>query len=367
MKSLSANCAEKLDFTAVSPKQIRQRSSSLVFETAATLALAMDILGEVMKFRRSVGSDHACKGAVCQTCYAPHLQKVISAIVQKKPVTFILPAFPGKSPNHAKVLGALPDMAERKALEFLDHLASRIKELYAPGAHLILCSDGRVFSDVIGMREEDVTDYQDALDQMIADLGRANISTFNLDELAEGQEFDDVRAELMSKYGQSLEMLRDKVRMGGAGSSNAEHLEAHRMYCGITRFLFEDALHPNQTKSRTAIQKDARSRAYEVIRRSNAWSELLAERFPEAVRLSIHPQACGAAKIGVQLLGIESWMTPWHGVAVETNDGFVLMKRWEAEKLAAELVYDTSGRASHYRLTSSQDLGVEENVHELFS
>ena len=338
---------------------IRERPSSIAYETTTTLALAADILGEVMKFRRTVGSHDSCAGPTCQACYAPHIQKIVSSIVRREPITFILPAFPGKSPNLAKVLGTLPDMAERRALEFLNQLGERIKRLYEPGAHLILCSDGRVFSDVIGMREEDVTDYQDELDRMIADVGTAHISTFNLDELSAGREFIQVRADLMGQYGQPLESLKDKVRRGGNGSESAEDIEAHRMYCGITRFLFEDAMHPGQTASRTSIQKDCRIRSYEVIRRSNAWSELLAERFSGAVRLSIHPQVCGSAKIGIRLLGAERWMTPWHGVAVETHEGFVLMKRWEAEKLAAQLVLDTTGRASHYRLMGNQSVAAE--------
>ena len=87
-------------------------------------------------------------------------------------------------------------------------------------------------------------------------------------------------------------------------------------------FFFEDSLSPGQTKSRTALQKKSKARAYEVIRRSNAWSNFLEELFPEAIRLSIHPQNCGARKLGIQLLGTESWLTPWHCVAVETKDGF---------------------------------------------
>jgi pyoverdine/dityrosine biosynthesis protein Dit1 len=131
------------------------------------------------------------------------------------------------------------------------------------------------------------------------------------------------------------------------------------MYCGITRFLFEDSIQPGQTKSRTVIQKESRAKAYEVIRRSNAWSELIAERFPKAVRLSIHPQTCGARKLGIRLIGNESWMTPWHGVAVDTKEGFVLLKRSQAEELGAQLVYCSNGQPSHYKLMTDQSLPTE--------
>jgi pyoverdine/dityrosine biosynthesis protein Dit1 len=107
------------------------------------------------------------------------------------------------------------------------------------------------------------------------------------------------------------------------------------------------------TISRTALQKDCRRRAYEVVQRSKAWGALLATCFPDAVRLSIHPQACGSEKIGIHLMmTADSWLTPWHGVAVEAEGRFVLLKRREAESLGAKLVFQ-NGRPSHYVLESS--------------
>jgi L-tyrosine isonitrile synthase len=319
------------------------------FDIGSAAELASEILSEVMRFRRSVDPAESCSSQ-CRSCFAPHLQKVMFAIMLGKPVTFVLPAFPGKSPNPAKVLGPLPDMAERRAFMFLGYLCERIKKLYAPGAKIILCSDGRVFSDVVGMRENDVTAYQDEVDDMLEELDLPNISTFNLDDLCGGRDFVDVRRILMEQYGRPLQALREKILRCGTPDESPEDKEALRMYCGITRFLVEDATFPGQTRSRTAIQKDAKARAYEVILRSNAWSELIAERFPEAVRLSIHPQGCGSAKLSIRLLANESWMTPWHGVAVDTGKGFILMKRWEAEDLGGELILDAKGRASHYQL-----------------
>jgi L-tyrosine isonitrile synthase len=326
------------------------------FETSPSLGMATELatklLADVMQHRRMAGPT-AC-GPSCTECSAPHLAKVISAIEQGKPITFVLPAFPGKSPNPAKVLGTLPDMAERRALEFLGQLCERVRQVYAPGARVILCSDGRVFSDAVGMREEDVTAYQREISRMIQELSLDCISTFNLDDVYVGQSFAEMRSQLMEQYGAPLEALQAKVREGKV-PGNRESEEANRMYCGITRFLVEDAMHPGQTQSRTSIQKECRVRAYEVIQKSNAWSELIAERFPDAVRLSIHPQACGAKKLGIRLMEADSWMTPWHGVAVEVSGKFVLLKRSQAEALGARMV-QTAGRPSHYELAEMREL-----------
>src|SRR4051812_8725142 len=75
-------------------------------------AIAKDILNDVMRFRRSSGHKAPCAASPCPRCSAPHVSKVISSVALGLPVTLVLPAFPGKSPNPAKVLGTLPDMAE---------------------------------------------------------------------------------------------------------------------------------------------------------------------------------------------------------------------------------------------------------------
>src|SRR6185295_15425207 len=143
-------------------KTVREfTQASVEYETEHPDAVAADILGDVLRFRRGSDSEASCAGSPCPRCLEPHLARASAAIRQGKPVTFVLPAFPGKSPNPAKVLGPLPDMAERHALEFLQYLCDRISERHWPGARIILCSDGRVFSDAVGMRDEDVTAYQD--------------------------------------------------------------------------------------------------------------------------------------------------------------------------------------------------------------
>ncbi|WP_298623973.1 isocyanide synthase family protein [uncultured Legionella sp.] len=317
---------------------------------SSLMKLSQRILAEIMVFRRVPESTSSCNDLYCSKCTSPHLPQILSAVKQNKPITFILPAFPGKSPNPKKVLGHLPDFAEQLSLRFLGNLCLQIKKIYTPGIKIMLCSDGRVFSDVVGMMEHHVGAYQAELDNLIEEMALTSISTFNLDDFYQNIHFVQMRIELMNSYGSSLDVLRKKVRNGTKPLASPDEQEANRMYRGITRFLFEDAMHQGQTKSRTAIQKEAREKAYEVIRRSNAWSRLLEVHFPEAVRLSIHPQTCGAKKLGIRLIGNESWMTPWHGVAVENKNGYVLLKRSEAEALGATLMCSSNGRHSHYTL-----------------
>ena len=119
----------------------------------------------------------------------------------------------------------------------------------------------------------------------------------------------------------------------------------HRaLFDGIHRFVFEDRVVLYPHKSRSQNRKEAKPIAYQVIARSNAWSRLVAEQFPRALRLSIHPQPDHSEKIGLLLLrAVDNWITPWHGAVLLEEDGFVLLKRSQAEEAGARLV-----KSSHF-------------------
>jgi pyoverdine/dityrosine biosynthesis protein Dit1 len=91
-----------------------------------------------------------------------------------------------------------------------------------------------------------------------------------------------------------------------------------------------------------------------VIQRSWAWGNLLAQHFPAAIRLSIHPQPADSLKIGIHMMPTkDDWLTPWHGVAANVNGQFVLMKRKDAQELEGELVA-IRGTPSHYLIEQPQ-------------
>jgi L-tyrosine isonitrile synthase len=283
-----------------------------------------------------------CRESPCGACEETQARVIEPFVGEGRPVRLLLPAFPGKSPNRAKVLGTLPDLAEEVALEFLDLLAERIRAVHAPGAEIVICSDGRVFSDAVRIPDEDITAYHDVLRSMVAALPGRAVSVFTLDQAPgfAGLGHEEMRALLTERHAVPLESLRARIRQG----------EDLPLYRAITRFLFEDGNTPEYGGSRAALQREARRRAYVVIQRSKAWGDFLAEQFPGAVRLSIHPQPCSAVKLGVRLGdSTGAWLTPWHGVAVKAGRRVVLMKRAEAERLGCDLV-ERDGRPSHYVL-----------------
>lgn len=314
-----------------------------MFELAPldTELAAIEVIRDVLVHQRRLHGS-GCTGRICLRCLRHHRNAIAEAMTRGRTIEFLLPAFPTKSPNPAKVLGPLPDLAEELALRFLESLCERIAEVYPPGARILICSDGRVFNDLIGVSDENVTRYVHEINHMINRIGAVHLGQFTLDEVYPGADHAQLRARLTAGRGTHPDELRAEVRQGG---------DLVHMYRGITRFMLEDLSVPEYTGSRAALQRRCRELAYGVIARSRAWDELLGELFPDAVRLSIHPQPCSTRKIGLLLADTpDVWLTPWHSTAVETGDGrFTLMKRAEAEAAGAQLV-TAHGRPSHFVL-----------------
>ncbi|ADG80355.1 Pyoverdine biosynthesis protein OS=Tsukamurella paurometabola (strain ATCC 8368 / DSM / CCUG 35730 / CIP 100753 / JCM 10117 / KCTC 9821 / NBRC 16120 / NCIMB 702349 / NCTC 13040) OX=521096 GN=Tpau_3777 PE=4 SV=1 [Tsukamurella paurometabola] len=259
-------------------------------------------------------------------------------IERNEPIDFVLPAFPCKSPNPDKVAGHLPDEGERLALRNLNAWCEAIGRIHPPGARVIVCSDGHVFTEVIGVSDSVVTAYNAALRDMIEAEGLTRLTTFGLDSIWENDDFAAKRERLEQEWAPPLVDVRADVL--------AEPQTA-RMLRGMTRFMVGDTA--QWSGSRAQLQRTAKRKAYDLLRLSRAWGDLLAHENPDAVRLSIHPQPPGAEKFGIRLIDAAdgSWATPWHAVLVYRSDGRpALVPHREARDRFQPVI--TRGRISHY-------------------
>ncbi|MCU7826130.1 isocyanide synthase family protein [Kitasatospora sp. DSM 101779] len=270
------------------------------------------------------------------TAFPAQLRRIADFVAAGEPVVLTLPGFPCKSPSPAKVLGHLPDEGERLSLAFLDGLCAQVARVHPPGARLVICSDGHVFGDLVGVPDTHIDEYADELAATVRRGGLRRLSLFDLRDVLGDLPYDAKRALVDARYAPTLEELRAEVRSDP---------DALALYRGITRFLLDDTV--GFTGTRSALQRECRRRAYEVVRRSRAWGALIEEHHPRAVRLSIHPQRAGAEKFGLRLLdSADPWTTPWHSCLVHHPDGRTeLMHRVEAERLGRTVLRD--GRPSH--------------------
>ncbi|WP_106794864.1 isocyanide synthase family protein [Aquimarina sp. Aq78] len=264
-----------------------------------------------------------------------HLKKINSFIHKNEPIRLILPAFPAKSPNREKTLGIKPDLGEFLGLKRLNKICTQIQQIYTPGAKVVICSDGRVFSDIVQVNDDDVTTYSEALNDMIKRENINYLETFNLDNVFPELSYDEMRYELSNNYGESIEEVKYNVK-------NQE--SEKNLFNGLHKFVYEDMSVLNRELSKNQLKKQSKEIAYQVIQRSHSWSDLVAKFFPECIRISIHPQKLNTGKIGIQLVKCNhNWGTPWHNVVLLDEEGYKLVKNKEAKEMGAELISSQKG------------------------
>ncbi|MGS4344466.1 L-tyrosine/L-tryptophan isonitrile synthase family protein [Myroides odoratus] len=308
-------------------------------------SLNQELFNIIANNRKISALDHGCTGNFCAECFGIHETKINYFTSQNLPLHFILPAFPAKSPNPEKVLGPLPDLAEEIALMTLENMCKEISSIYSPGATLTICSDGRIFSELVGVTDEQITLYVKKIKELITKLNLQHINIVNLEDLTAGNSFDEQRQELFEKYAEPLEDLQHRMKVNP---------EFQHLFNGIHRFISEDrkAVAPDSTMSQ--IKKESKTIALQVIQHSNAWTRFLLYIYPNSIRLSIHPYNSHNDKIGIQLTkATNNWITPWHGVIVLDTDGYTLMKKSEAEQKGARLVTENN-QPYYYTLLAEQ-------------
>ena len=304
--------------------------------------LSEEILSMLFSYRRSLADAHEYRH-YCEQCNHPHLEKIESFIASGKPIHMVLPGFPTKSPNMDKVLGVLPDKGEKISLHFLNSLCDSIKQIYPPGAQITICSDGHVFADLIEVSDANVFAYNQKLSEIIKQKNLINLNLFSLSNVYSENNFDKQRIKLIENFAQTYDEIRLLIK------STSRELA---LFNGIKKFLVADFSYLEPTMSKTALRKKVHALTYSVIQRSHAWSSVMEEKFPDSVRLSIHPQPCHFHKLGIYLMDTKNnWLTPWHGVAVFKDGKFELMKKYQVPMDSSELIIE-DGYPSYYIVSS---------------
>ena len=113
------------------------------------------------------------------------------------------------------------------------------------------------------------------------------------------------------------------------------------LYTGMKRFMSED-LNRAEGESGKQFKRRSGEMAKKVTLRSRAYSAMIADKMPDAFRLSIHPYGDWTEKVPVRLVpSSDRWATPWHNAAVydDRNGTISLMHRDDAEARGYGLEY----------------------------
>ncbi|KAI0599576.1 putative pyoverdine/dityrosine biosynthesis protein [Biscogniauxia sp. FL1348] len=293
----------------------------------------------------------------CKEADLRFLAQINARVITDEPILMCLPSFPFKSPNTtSKVLGRLPDKAEEFALAHLDGLCAAIRDIYPPGARLTIVSDGLVYNDLLGVPDCDVWAYGEALRALSArqnyshiefcrlkDLVRIDVPD-ELDEMTYVANATNFRHGLLTKF--SKPGFDASLRI-------SEDEDTCLTYRGYIKFLETDLRYvypvgPGRSKSK--YKKGIEYIAKQMLNRGDAFAQAVRERFPDRIRLSIHP-SCGMKKLSISLLPTDSlFTTPWHCSIAFRLDGTVATGHRSGFDTNAEfeLVYE-DGQPSFYR------------------
>lgn len=271
----------------------------------------------------------------------PLFQKIYALSFERKKLTFILPAFPAKSANRNKTIGDEPDYADVLGLRTLQAMASKLQNIYSPGVEIVICSDGRVFNDIVLVSDEALMTYKSGIKSIIAHERLDLLKVYSLDDCFKHQDYQLMRLALEQEYAISLDQIRYKMKSSPTYQS---------LFNGIHRFIKEDMQAICLNLSKNKLMEQSKEIAYKVLQRSGAWDGLLEKKFPETIRLSIHPYPITHQKFGIKLVeSSDRWATPWHNVALQIGDSFQLVKRQQAIHFGAKLNW-AEGEYAFYKL-----------------
>ncbi|CCF58502.1 hypothetical protein KAFR_0E03510 [Kazachstania africana CBS 2517] len=244
----------------------------------------------------------------------------------------ILPAFPCKSSNQNKVNGTMPDKGEELALRRLIKATTEVSKVYPPGMKVWIVSDGHVFSDCIGVDDDIVSTYTGQLHTLYETIKSDDsdpIGFCGLNDLF----FTGLAADLFDPNWVSdlklphytgtkicsVSELSRQILMKGCDTDDGRlkteiNIPGHPrlyLYRGFSKFMAEDlSLLPYFSGcSRKGFKKTVSKIAFNMIRRNDAYSNLVELVFPNYVRISIHAHTNKGPKYGIKVISTNQCRT----------------------------------------------------------
>ncbi|KAI0810231.1 Clavaminate synthase-like protein [Xylaria sp. FL0064] len=279
--------------------------------------------------------------------------QIQKALERDVPIELVIPAFPFKSSNRSKkVLGPLPDEAERLSLLHLNGLCLAIKDATDSDTYLTIVSDGITYNDLLDVSDEEVWRYGQQLRLMaeqndcryirfsrICDLVGAEHESERLDETLYLAKVSEYRRKLEANTPSGFEVL-DAI---------ANDPDIATTYKGYKKFLMGERDDRN-IRSRSLTERENSGIAKAMILRGKAFAEAVKIKYPDSIRLSIH-YSNDTTKVSITMLPQENEivMTPWHGAVVRGIDGSVSMSHAILVPAMTHDIIYAGGRPSYFR------------------
>jgi L-tyrosine isonitrile synthase len=293
---------------------------------------------------------------------ASFLRATKRALAAGIPIEFALPSFPFKVPNPAKVQHRVADYAEVLCLQRLYEITEVTREIANTEGVFHIISDGAIYAGICGVshleQHQYFSDIKTAIDNMSASHALHFVDM--IDEVLADKiddfwrEFDTITPLLRRWW--DVNRKADKIRY--LIGNMAANLDLGPELAALTRahinngyFMTGDDHNGGQhtvDEFVKLVYDRADKAAFQFtalltsLRRVNA----VAERYPDAVRATVHPKE---GQWGIHLVNKESRTFPWQGVALRTNTGaWRVLPHCVAAQRASTLVVDRSTKRPLY-------------------
>ncbi|KAF2968322.1 hypothetical protein GQX73_g5263 [Xylaria multiplex] len=279
--------------------------------------------------------------------------QIQEALERDNPIELVIPAFPFKSSNRSKkVLGPLPDEAERLSLAHLNGLCLAIKDATNCDTFLTIVSDGITYNDILGVSDQEVWRYGQELRKMAEKNGCHCIRFARICDLVGAEHNSEALDEelYLAKVSEYRSLLEANTPSGfDVLDAITNDPDISKTYKGYKKFLMSER-DDRANRSRSQTERENSGIAKAMIVRGKAFAETVKYKYPDFIRLSIHPSN-DSHKISITMLpqDNEIVMTPWHGAAVRSADGSVSMSHAILiPAMTHDIVY-IDGRPSYFR------------------
>lgn len=336
--TIASNIEARMDtpLEALSPSRLTFPAFSLDAPTLARKTAAHEALveriGEIIGSYRISGPEDRYENV-----FKPKMLETLRGFVSRQePINMVVPAYPFKSPNREeKVLGPDPDVGERMSLQHLNSIGHRIQQIYPPGGHVTIVSDGCCYNDLLCVSDEEVYRYAEGLHRITEKLNLKHIKFTDLFDLEGSESAPVTEQEYAKRVGDFKERLFKSYLPAGYDFDDDIKKDQNALltYRGYIKFLSVDLATYFKSKglSKSAIRKHSSKIARGMIERGKAFSALVSSKSPLHVRLSIHASD-NTGKLSVALLPHKRYsnfpVTPWHTTPyLDTNNASLSLSR----------------------------------------
>lgn len=282
----------------------------------------------------------------------------------KKPISFTIVGYAYKIPVPLKTNRTLADMGEVLSLFRLKNIADLIKEIYAPGAHMYVFTDG-IFGRYNNVTPEIYRNYKFSLDHIVEEMGWDDvISVHELDDMEQTvdnfpKRFDNKLATLKKLYEDGDKTMVAKYDGTLASIKKLININTFKLTKSEQMDVYDESKKDDQVSAKVKKARDyINTFSYDMTFIYHGYLSYrddihYLENFaPGHIRLSVSPKK---SRIGIQPVSKYASRFPYHGIPVFhkksnhfTIEYLVDMNRWNKKITPASWTADSDKKPFFY-------------------